>query len=187
MQASFANYRPVEIPRPTGLLNVEICSDTGLRATPKCVETVQNSETGEQVQRRTTYFEIASEDQVPKDLCDLHGGGVRTNVRSIAAGEWPRAALAVDVAAHTPVAMLEPTVIGDSDPYNSVQSVTNALAARALTGQVAPVDSSAVVPAATPSAEGQMEVRRAEAVNASEQMALPEVPIKLDPPPPIEF
>jgi hypothetical protein len=35
--------------------------------------------------------------------------------------------------------------------------------------------------------DGQMEVRRAEAVNPVEQMALPEVPIKLEPPPPIEF
>ena len=83
------------------------------------------------MQRRTTYFEMATEDQVPKDLCDLHGGGVRTNVRSVAAGEWPRAALAVDVAAHTPVVMQGPTVVGDIDPYNSTQSLNNAVAARA--------------------------------------------------------
>jgi hypothetical protein len=74
------------------------------------------------------------------------------------------------------------------DPYNSVQAVNNAFAARALSGQVAPVDSSAQVPAPAAPAEGQMEVRRAEAVRPVEQhMATPSDGLKLDPPAPIEF
>ena len=123
---------------------------------------------------------------MPKDACDIHGGGVRTNVRETTAGEWPRAAAAIDVSAHTPIMMQAPTVIGDQDPYNSVQSLTNAVAARALSGQVAPMDSSAQVP--MPNGDGEtVQVRRAEAVRPVEEFATPEVPIKLDPPKPIDF
>lgn len=187
MKASFTNHRPGEIARPAGLMNVEICATTGLRATPKCFETLKNTETGEEMQKRTTYFEMATEEQLPKDLCDVHGGGVRSqSVRSIAAGEWPRAMAVVDVTTHTPVAMMGPTVIGD-DPYNSTQSLTNAAAAKALAGQIAPLDSSMQVPAPTATPNGEPEVRRAEPVRAVEELAGPEVPIKLDPPKPIEF
>ena len=188
MKATFASYRPVEIARPPGLNRCEICSSSGLLATPRCVETVENAETGEKATRRTTYFEMVTEEQAPKDACDVHGGGgARTFVKTVASGEWPRASLAVDVAAHTPVPLRAPTVIGDVDPYNSVQAVNNAYAARALTGQVAPLDSSALVPEPAPPAEGAVEVRRAEPVGQVEQLSNQEDTIKLDPPPPIEF
>jgi len=188
MKASFTNHRPGEIARPAGLMNVELCSTTGLRATPKCFETLKNAETGEEMQKRTTYFEMATEEQIPKDLCDLHGGGVRSqSAREIAAGEWPRAMAVVDVSTHTSVTMQGKTVIGDFDPYNSTQSLTNAIAAKALNGQIAPVDSNMQVPAPTTGTAGEPEVRRAEPVRAVEELAGPEVPIKLDPPKPIEF
>ena len=186
MEGTFTDYHPSEIVRPAGLQQVEICSTTGLLATPKCVETVKNNGTGEQIQRRTTYFELCSDEQKPKDPCDIHGGGIRTNVREVAPGEWPRASLAVDVSAHSPIAMQAPTVIGDNDPYNSLQSVNNAFAARALTGQVAPMDSSAQVPAPAPIGE-QVEVRAAQAVRPAEVLANPDIPIKLEPPAPIDF
>ena len=150
------------------------------------METIKNGGNGEDISRRTTYYEICTQEQMPKDACDVHGGGIRTNVRDVAPGEWPRAALAVDVSAHTAVQMQAPTVIGDHDPYNSVQSVANAVAAKALAGQVAPMDSSVQVPA--PAAPGEtIEVRRAEPVRPVEEFATPEVPIKLDPPKPIDF
>jgi penicillin-binding protein 1A len=187
MEATFSDYRPAEIVRPAGLINCEICTASGLKATPRCVENITNPETGEKVQKRTTYFEMASEEQAPKDFCDIHGGGARTHtVRTLAPGQWPRAALAVDVAAHRPIAMIGPTVIGE-DPYNSTQALQNAVAARALSGQVAPVDSSQQVPPPIAQATGEPEVRRALPVTPVEQLATPEVPIKLDPPPPIEF
>jgi 1A family penicillin-binding protein len=186
MQATFTNYHPAKIATPAGLLRCEICSSTGLRATPKCVEVIKNGGSGEEISKRTTYFEICTQEQMPKDACDVHGGGIRTNVREVAAGEWPRAALAVDVSTHTPVEMKGPTVIGEYDPYNSLQSLTNAVAAKALAGQVAPMDSSAQVPAPVTPGE-TIEVRRAEAVRPVEEFATPEVPIKLDPPKPIDF
>jgi 1A family penicillin-binding protein len=187
MKATFANYHPTEIVRPVGLNKCEICAASGLLATPKCVETIENAETGEKVQRRTTYYELVTDEQKPKDPCDVHGGVARSLVKSVASGEWPRAALAVDVAAHVPVPMKAPTVIGEVDPYNSTQAVTNAFAARALAGQVAPLDSSAQVPPPVALPEGQIEVRRAEPVRPVEQMSGPESTIQLEAPAPIEF
>ena len=145
------------------------------------------AETGEEAIRRTTYYELATDEQTPKDTCDVHGGGIRTNVRAVQAGEWPRAALAVDVSAHNPVAMVGPTVIGENDPYNSTQALNNAFSARKLTGQIAPMDSSSVVPDPVVPQGEQVQVRRAERVRPTEQLATPDVPIKLDPPPPIDF
>ncbi|MEQ1862606.1 MAG: transglycosylase domain-containing protein [Chthoniobacteraceae bacterium] len=184
MRASFVDHHPGEIARPAGLKSIEICSSSGLRATPKCSDTLVNAETGESVQRRTTYFELATEEQTPKDLCDIHGGGVRSNVRSVAAGEWPRATAVVDLTTRAPVAMQGPTVVGDLDPYNSTLALNNAVALKALSGQLAPMDNTGQVPA--PGEAAGPEVRRAEPVRGAEATG-PEVPIKLAPPKAIDF
>jgi penicillin-binding protein 1A len=189
ISATFANWRPKEIAQPAGIAKAEICSASGQLATPKCIEMAQNSETGETVSRRTTYFEIASESSIPKDPCATHNGGVpQSSLKTVTPGEWPRAVAAVNVATRTPVQMQGPTVIGESDPYNSVQALNNALAAKALTGQVAPLASSAEFPSPTaPAPTGEPEVRRAMPVQASEQIGIQESAIKLDPPEPIKF
>jgi penicillin-binding protein 1A len=162
-----------------------------LLATDKCFETVENKDTGEKMQRRTTYFEICTEDQAPKIACNVHGGGgggIRDLVVKIVPGEqWPRASLAVDVSAVRPVLMKAPTVLG-ADPYNSSRSVTNAIAMKAFEGQNAPLDSSTTVPAPKASTGDQIEVRRPMAVRPTElQNSVLETPIKIDPPPPLEF
>ncbi len=187
IKSTFEDYRPAEIERPPGLSNIEICSITGLRACPKCLEDSVNPQTGERISVRTTHSEMATAEQTPKDICDLHSGIPRTHVETRAAGEWPRAALAVDVTAHEPVKMRSPTVLGDIDPWNSTQAATNAYARRALTGQVAPVSSSADIPAPTEVVGAEPEVRRAEPVGVTEKMAGQEPTINLEPPPPIEF
>jgi membrane carboxypeptidase/penicillin-binding protein len=189
MKATFATYRPKEIPQPKGIIKCELCSASGLLATDRCVETVENKETGESVQRRTTFFEILSEEQAPKDPCDVHGSGsAKSFVKVIPGEEWPRAALAVDVAAVQTVAMRAPTVLG-ADPYNSIQSINNAIAMKTMDGQTAPVSSSTVVTAAPKgSAPAGPEVRRAEPVRPMErQAAALDSTIKLPPPPPLEF
>ncbi|MDQ3623909.1 MAG: transglycosylase domain-containing protein [Verrucomicrobiota bacterium] len=184
--ASFKNYRPQEIGQPKGVVKCEICTASGLLATDKCVETAQNKDTGETVQRRTTSFEIAAEETVPRQPCNVHGPATPTLVKSISGTEWPRAALAVDVSSKTPIAMKAPTVLGE-DPYNSVQALNNMLTAKALAGQVAPMESAARVPAPAPEPGEQMQVRRAEAVRPVDAMTVDESTIKLEPPAPIEF
>ena len=120
MKATFANYHPNEFPPAKGIIKVELCAASGQLATDKCVETFEDKETGEKTQRRTTYFEICTEEQAPKIGCSVHlGGGSGTFVKAVPAGEIPRAVLAVNVASVQPVVMKAPTVLGN-DPYNSM-------------------------------------------------------------------
>ena len=188
MKATFATYRPVDFPPPKGLIKVELCTASGQLATDKCVETLEDKETGEKVQRRTTYFEICTEEQAPKLGCSIHSGaGAGSFVKAIAPGEIPRATLAMNVSTVQPVLMKAPTVLGN-DPYNSMQSIQNAIARRAYDGAVAPVDSSVKVPAAAAPTEAEPEVRRALPVQRIESQAtVIDSTIKLDPPPPIDF
>ncbi|MHA3770247.1 transglycosylase domain-containing protein [Verrucomicrobiota bacterium sgz303538] len=189
MKSTFEKHKPHEIAAPKGIIKCEICSASGLLATNKCFETTENKETGEKVDRRTTYFEIATDAQAPKDGCDVHGDTPRalTKTEPTTQGNVPRAVPAVDLSALTPIALKAPTVIGN-DPYNSVQSVNSALAIKALnnTGQVAPMDNSGKVQEVPK--EDQVEVRQAIPVKPLEQAPPAEQsPIKLDPPPPLQF
>ena len=188
MKATFATYRPADLPPPKGIIKVELCTASGQLATDRCVETIENRDTADQTQRRTTYFEICTEEQAPKIGCTVHSGaGAGSFVKAIAPGEIPRATLAVDLSAVQPVVMKSPTVLGN-DPYNSMQSIQNAIAMKALGGGVAPVDSSAKVPAAPVPVASEPEVRRAMPVQRIEtQATIIDSTIKLDPPPPIEF
>jgi membrane peptidoglycan carboxypeptidase len=188
MKETFATYKPQEIGPPKGLLKVEVCAATGLLATNKCFETSENKETGEKVQRRTTFFEICTEAQAPKDACDLHGDVPRTYVKADPRGDgkWPRAAAVATEIRNTPVQIKAQTVVGN-DPYNSIQAVNNVVAMKALEGKTAPLDSSGKVQPPAGGEEKEMEVRRAEAVRPLEQAPLIDSTIKLEPPKPIEF
>jgi len=189
MKATFATYRPKEIVQPKGIIKVELCSASGLLATDKCFETVENKETGDKVQRRTTFFEIVSEDQAPKTGCDVHGaGGGGSFVKVIRGEEWPRAVAAVDPAAVQVVSIKAPTVLGN-DPYNSMQAINNVIAMKNMDGQTAPLSSASVVtPVAKDATAAAPEVRRAVPVAPMQQQtAVLDNTIKLAPPPPLEF
>ncbi len=189
MKTTFKSYKPREISQPKGMIKCEICSASGLLATNKCFEMVDNPATGEKVQQRTTYFEIATDAQAPKDACDVHGDVPRTTLLKTepgAVGDVPRAVPAADLSVHTPIALKAPTVVGN-DPFNSVQSVESAMAIQALnnTGQITPIDNTGQVPEAS---EGDaVPVRRAVQVKPGEQSAVIDSAIKLEPPPPLEF
>jgi len=186
MKSTFVDYKPKEISQPKGIIKVELCASSGLLATDKCSDVMENKDTGEKVQRRTTYFEIATDAQAPKEGCNIHGNAQqRSFVKVVPGAEWPRPELAVDLTKRAPVLMKAPTVVGEVDPYNSVQAAKNVIAAKALDGQVAPMDSSAQVP--EPTAGPQIEVRRAEAVRPMEQLPVIDSTIKLDPPEKLEF
>ncbi len=68
-----------------------------------------------------TYTEWATAAQAPTVRCDIHGGGMRNYAKEYNQEEWPRATLAVDLATIRPIAMVEPTLLGLSDVYNSVR------------------------------------------------------------------
>ena len=123
MNASVAKYPPQEFPVPPALHKVEICSKSGLLATDKCYENVRSA-SGDVVRRRTSYFDLATDEQMPADLCDVHGDSVRTQlVKKFESSQWPRAALAVDTAQVAPVVMQGPTLLAENDPYNAIGSI----------------------------------------------------------------
>ncbi|HEV7406361.1 MAG TPA: transglycosylase domain-containing protein [Chthoniobacteraceae bacterium] len=185
MKETFADYKPVEIGTPPGLLRCEICSASGLLATPKCFETIENKETGEKTERRTTYFDIATEAQVPKEACDVHGGVPRTpKETSVAKSQWPRPMPVANLSVHTPVVMKSPTILGD-DPYNSAAAAKHVADMHSLNGQRAPLDNSGRP--ATPEAGPEVQVRTAQPVKSFDQKPVFESVIKLDVPGPIDF
>jgi penicillin-binding protein 1A len=123
MNAAAAHYPPKQFKRPATLKEAEICSRSGLLATDKCYDAVKNAN-GDPVQKRTTYMEIATQSQMPTEPCNVHG---EPRARIIAdlpkeEGEAPRAQLAADLSELRPVSLKSPTLITDSDPYNSVKA-----------------------------------------------------------------
>jgi penicillin-binding protein 1A len=194
MNATFAKYPAKEIPQPRGLKKYEICLSSGQLATDKCFEMITDKTTGESHEHRTTYFEIATEEQAPKQACTVHGEGGKSiaaatmpisNVPS--QSQYPRATLAVDLAKVTAVPMKGPTVIGDEDPYNSVKPTIVLPALRASDGAPPPAASGSPGSSAAPAASPEpTEVRRAEPVRALDQPVEDDT-IKLEPPPPMQF
>src|SRR5207302_4457795 len=122
MNASTTRHPPREFAVPPGVHKVEICSKSGLLATDKCYENVRSA-SGDVVRRRTSYYEFATDEQMPTDPCDIHSDSVRTQlVQQFEQSQWPRAALAVDTKEVAPVVMQAPTLVADDDPYNAVGS-----------------------------------------------------------------
>ena len=196
MAASVKSYPPAPINQPPGLQTVEVCRSSGLLATPRCLpKSSANSvpdQTGEPEPDKTAsvYKELASEDQIPKIPCDIHGGGIRSYTREFEEEDWPRAASAVDLTKIRPVAVVSPALTGYNDIYRSVrpgEGVENddsVPVAKAIPVNVAPPAAEAV--GAPQSPAGEIEVRRAEPVNSSAQPF--EAPaLEAAPPDPIQF
>jgi len=125
MNTAAQEYPPREIKQPPNLKQVEICSRSGLLATDKCYDAVKAA-TGDTVQRRTTYLEIATPAQAPTEPCNVHGEPRARLVRNLPSGDLPRAALAVDLSEVTPVPIKNPTLLADKDPYNSLRPTLKA-------------------------------------------------------------
>src|SRR5438067_6232700 len=94
MNAAAQQYPPRDIVRPANLKEVEICSRSGLLATDKCYDAVKTA-SGDTVQRRMTYREIATPTQMPTESCNVHGESRARLVRDLPSGDLPRAELAV--------------------------------------------------------------------------------------------
>ena len=120
MNAAAQSYPPREIKQPSNLKQIEICSRSGLLATDKCYDAVKMP-SGDTVQRRTTYMEIATPSQAPTEPCNVHGEPRARLAREFGSGDLPRAALAVNLSEITPVVIRSPTLLADKDPYNSLK------------------------------------------------------------------
>jgi 1A family penicillin-binding protein len=120
MNATAQRYPPREINQPANLKQVEICSRSGLLATDKCYDAVKMP-SGDTVQRRMTYVEIATQSQAPTEPCSVHGEPRARLAREFSSSDMPRAALAVDLSEVTPIAIKSPTLLAEKDPYNSLK------------------------------------------------------------------
>lgn len=192
MNSTFANYTPREIEMPRGLSKYKICTTSSLLATDKCVETLTDKVTGQTVQRQTTYYELGTPDQAPKDYC-VHGeNGPRNIPQSVADNPRqpaiPRALLAVDVSTVNPVPIKDSPVLGDQDPYHSTKP-------RAVADAVNPPENSQTAPIENTdtgtNTSGQpkqddVEVRRAEPARPLDEAA-PDSTIKIEAPPALDF
>jgi len=118
--AAAQSYPPREIKQPSNLKQIEICSRSGLLATDKCYDAVKMP-SGDTVQRRTTYMEIATPSQAPTESCNVHGEARARLAREFGSSDLPRAALAVNLSEITPVVISSPTLLADKDPYNSLK------------------------------------------------------------------
>jgi penicillin-binding protein 1A len=120
MNAAAQTYPPREIKQPSTLKQIEICSRSGQLATDKCYDAVKSA-TGDTVQRRTTYMELATEAQTPTELCSIHGEPRARLAREFGSSDLPRAELAVNLSDVMPIAIKSPTLIADDDPYDSLK------------------------------------------------------------------
>jgi len=187
------------IPQPTSLQSVEICRTSGLLATPRCVQ-VENGPQGLH-EVKTTYTEFATEAQLPKVKCDIHGGGVRNYALQFDEAEWPRAAATVDLSRIRPIAVSAPTLLGLNDVYRSIRpggsmSGDDIPVAKALPVGEVPAGgtddsvpkAAAVDAAALPVALGtEPEVRKAAPAVPADSAGFESPAIPMAPPKPVQF
>ncbi len=175
MNAAAERYPPREITRPPNLKEVEICSRSGLLATDKCYDSVKSA-SGDTVQRRTTYMEIATPAQMPTEPCNVHGEPRTRLARDVPSSDLPRAELAVDLSEVTPVIVKRPTLLADKDPYNSLKpTLKPEPEAEKETTETAKIDNAAAENPATPAKPEKIREPEGE---SNKQTPEPAVPIR---------
>jgi membrane carboxypeptidase/penicillin-binding protein len=175
MNAAAQRYPPREITRPPNLKEIEICSRSGLLATDKCYDAVKSA-SGDTVQRRTTYMEIATPAQIPTEPCNVHGEARTRLARDVPSSDLPRAELAVDLTEVNPVIVKGPTLLADKDPYNSLKpTLKPEPQAEKGTTEPAKIDNAAAQNPATPAKPEKVREPEGE---SNEQTTEPVVPIR---------
>ena len=172
MKTSFADYKPQDFSMPKGIIRVEICRHSGGLATEKCLENGV----------RTTYQEIATEEQAPKDPCPVHSGFVAEN--NIVGGD-PNAKRAIrrEPLTVTAIAMKEKAVIG-IDPYSSELAVEKMKQIAGVGNAQAPLNSTDNIPQPEPP---QVVNPNAPAPKPILVPPSPNAETKLDTPEPLKF
>jgi membrane peptidoglycan carboxypeptidase len=179
MNASLVKQPPRELGRPIDLKRVEVCLDTGLPASPKCMLTTA-ADPG-LAPRKGTFFEFSTGKQLPNETCWLHGDDTRSFVRTLRSQDAPRATNAIEPAQTTAVLVREPTVLGD-DPYQSVKPRPKEPPQLAQTSKA----DWTPAPRALPVDKPPPVVRRAEPVGPLDRQQ-PPPPVDLPTPPPVDL
>lgn len=207
--ATFA--APKEITVPRALKKVEICAESGDLATSRCFETIDGE------RKRTTFSTYATAAQMPQQSCPVHGGGrssiaalaasarlaqiqqqqvLQTSSATPTGAKVPPKAVAVGTNDTAKLVTIKsPTVlgVGEKDPYGTIQPIvdpgTDLLESKGGDNPLPPagkVPEAAANPLAAATPAPEKEVRRALPVVPAEQENNA-VPVKIDPPDPIQF
>lgn len=138
MKATFDNYKPQDFVQPKGIIRVEICHASGGLATEKCIENGV----------RSTYQEICTEEQAPKDPCPVHSGIAPAPLAGRAAPGGILRALVRETQTLKPIALKKPTVLG-KDPYGSSLAAERLVQLAGVGNAPAPLITSREIPVAS--------------------------------------
>ena len=207
MNAAAQYYPTKDFPMPRTLSKVEVCEKSGELATDRCFESVAGEK------HRTTFTTYATAAEKPTQYCQVHSGGrsaigtlaltrlgqANTSNTGKAAADATsggktvaKAVGVVDLSAVKAVPVKSQTVVEEAgkDPYDLVQpnvalSADGSLLASGGTadqGNKAPEDGSS-----KPGTAPEKTVKRALPVTAAETQDAPAIPVKVDPPAPLDF
>jgi len=163
MNTSLKSFPSKPINQPADVLTIEICEKSGLRATDTCYEEMAGEEEGTRKITRTTYKEIIQKRADFHSYCQFHANGNEQIRKPIISGLTDPNNRPQNISSIDAIFLISPTVIGDSDPYSSLQPV---LKARAVDEEETPLKATPV----TPSILGNGEI-----------------PIQITPPEPLEI
>lgn len=172
MKASLQDYKPRDFIQPKGLIRVEICRASGGLASEKCVENGV----------RTTYHEMATEEQSPADPCPVHSGFVPAPALSGGDPSARRATLRLPESLAS-VRITAPAVVGN-DPYGSGEAVARALQLAGVGNAQAPLITSDTIPTGDPGAAVTPDIPAPVPVVAP---PVPRPDVKLETPEPLQF
>lgn len=124
MNSSIRDHKPEPFPKPEGMVPMEICRKSGMRATDFCFAKVKDAD-GMERSVRDTYFELARPGTVFNDYCTEHEGeGLALDLIAFSSpiGKADGVSLpgAGGIPGVDPVRMQDDTVKGE-DPYNSLK------------------------------------------------------------------
>ena len=170
MNAAMPSFRNGKVPFPDGAQTVEICRKSGRRATDACYDELPGGDDGERRIVRSTYKEVIRASIDFRMFCDFHSAtheqvaeAVLPNIPGLDPGTMPLSTSSGGGGPQSAVAVNSPTVIGGSDPYNSIQPILKARVA-----------------------SDKEEVRRATPVSPV-SLDTSEIPIRFAPPKPLEI
>jgi penicillin-binding protein 1A len=170
MKATFSTYRPQEFIQPKGIIRCKICRISGELACPKCIENGV----------LTSYEEIATEAQAPRNPCPTHSGIIPAAVASSEPGVVRPSV--IESRAGIPVTLKEPTVLG-KDPYGSAEAVEKLRQMAGIGNAPTPLVNSDNIPSGDPNAPPVPAI-------APRPNIVPPTPasdVKLDQPEPLKF
>jgi penicillin-binding protein 1A len=163
MNTSLKSFPSKPINQPADVLTIEICKKSGLRATDTCYEEIAGEEEGTRKITRTTYKEIIQKGADFHSYCQFHTNGSEQIRKPIISDLTNSNKRSQNISPIDTVFLISPTVVGESDPYSSLQPV---LKARAVDEKETPLKATPITPTILGNGES---------------------PIKITPPKPLEI